>query len=214
MVHRCVRSYFGVAGASGTDERKAYRERGSAAAADARNARPSPGGSRSHPLRRRAGSHAFMSQVGSRTGRFSRHRRHDLLITRFGLRAHQRPAVMSLPSGSSRLGPTCSAIRLLAADCGGPGSRPSMVVIFLPAAWATVGLRAQRPDLSRCTVHARTAANAASELRAGQLEPLADHPQDRRARIDVNRLILPVYHTVVRQTPPSRWRRARLVAGS
>src|SRR6266404_7004265 len=34
--------------------------------------------------------------------------------------------------------------------------------------------------------------DAAAELRAGQLEPLADHPQERRARIDVNRLRLPV----------------------
>src|SRR5207248_8808406 len=34
--------------------------------------------------------------------------------------------------------------------------------------------------------------DAAAKLRAGQLEPLADHPQKRRARIDVNRLRLPV----------------------
>src|SRR5438477_499696 len=54
--------------------------------------------------------------------------------------------------------------------------------------------RLARADRATVEMHGARAAlgHAAAELRAGQAQPLADHPQERRVRIGIDRLGLPV----------------------
>ena len=48
-----------------------------------------------------------------------------------------------------------------------------------------------------CTVHAPHCGDAAAELGAGQAERVADRPQQRRVRIDVERAALPLTVSVI-----------------